>query len=87
MNFIVKGNGTVLVGQIADGLDRGNTTTHRVDTFESDDLGGLLGNSLELGLKIGHVVVFPDDLFGARVLDTLDHRGVVGSIGKDDTSG
>ena len=85
--YVVESDGAVFVGQIADRLDRSNTSAHRVYTFESDNLGGLLGHSLKLGFKIGHVVVFPDNLLGARVLDTLNHRGVVRSIGEDDTSG
>ena len=86
VNFVIESNGTVLVGQITNGLNGSNTSAHRVNTLEGNDLGGVLGDSLELGLKIGHVVVLPDDLLGARVLDTLNHRGVVRGIGKDDTS-
>ena len=86
VDFVVEGNSPVLVGQITNGLDGSNTSAHRVYTLEGNDLGGVLGNSLELGLKIGHVVVLPDNLLGARVLDTLDHRGMVRGIGKDDTS-
>lgn len=31
--------------------------------------------------------MLPDDLFSARVADTLNHRSVVASVGEDDTTG
>ena len=86
VDFIVESDGTVLVGKIADLLDGRDAATHRVDAFKSDDFGGLLGHGDELGLEIGHVVVPEDDLFGARVANALDHRGVVERIGEDDAA-
>jgi len=87
VDFVVESDGAVLVGQVADFLDGGDTSAHRVDTLKRDELGSFLGHSSELGLEVRHVVVLPNDLFGARVTDTLNHRSVVQRVGEDDAAG
>lgn len=87
MHFIKECEGAVFVCKITDSFDGSDTTAHGVDTLKSNDLGNFFGYSLELGLKVSQVIVLPDDLFSARVADTLDHRSVVACVGEDDTAG
>lgn len=86
VHFIKECKRTVFVCKITYSFNGSDTTAHGVDTLESNDLGDLLGYSLEFGLKVSQVIVLPDDLFGARVADTLDHRSVIASVGENDTA-
>jgi hypothetical protein len=85
--LVEEGQGSVLVGEVTDLLDRSDGTAHRVDGLEGDDLGRLLGVSGELPLEVSHVVVLKDLLLRARVPDTLNHGGMVGRIGEVDAAG
>lgn len=87
MNLVQKGQRAVLVGEVTNLFDRSHAPAHRVDGLESDDLGSLLGDRLQLGLEVGDVVVLEDDLFRTRMPDPLDHTGVVALVGKDDAPG
>lgn len=87
VDFVEESDSTVLVGQVADLLDRRNTSAHRVNTLKRNELGRFLWQSSEFRLEVNHVVVLEDDLLSAGVTDSLNHRGVVERIGKDDTTG
>jgi len=87
VDFVEEGDGTILVGKVADLSDRTNATTHRVDALERDDLGRIDWELGELRLEVGEIVVLEDNLLGARVANTLNHRGVVERIGEDDAAG
>ena len=87
MHFIEESDRTILVGQITDRFDRSDRSAHGINRFESDNLGRLLRDGLQLGFEIGHVIVLEDDLFSARVADTLNHRRMVHAVRKDDTAG
>ena len=67
-------------GHVADLGDGGDVPIHRVDGFEGHDLGAIRADCGELAVQILGVVVFPDDLVGATVADTLYHRGMVERI-------
>lgn len=86
VHFIKECKRAVFVCKITDSFNGSDTTAHGVDTLKSNDLGDLLGYSLEFSLKVSQVIVLPDDLFGARVADTLDHRSVIASVGENDTA-
>ena len=47
--LVQKGQSAVLFGQITDFLDRSDTTAHRVNTFESDNFGRVLGVLSQFG--------------------------------------
>jgi hypothetical protein len=87
MNFVEESDGTILVGKIANALDRSDTTTHRVNALESDNLWRIDGDFGKLRLEVGEIVVLEDDLLGARVADALDHGSVVESVRENDTAG
>lgn len=86
-DLIQESNSTVFISQVTDLLDGPDTTAHRVDALEGDDLGRVLRELLELRLEILQVVVFPDDLLRARVTNALDHGGMVGRVGEVDATG
>ena len=87
VDFVEEGDGAVFVCQVADGFDGADGAAHAVDGFEGDDFGDVEGEGRKLGFEVDQVVVFEDDLFGARVADPLDHGGVVLGVGEDDAVG
>lgn len=76
--LIQKGNSAIFLSQVANFFDRTDTSTHGVDTFKCDNLGGFFRPFLQFVLEIGKVVVLPDDLLGTRVTDALNHGRVIG---------
>jgi len=78
--FIQESNSAVLVSQVANFLDRTDTSTHGIDTFECNDFGRFFRPFPQFALEIGEIIVPPNDLFGARMTDALDHGGVIGRI-------
>jgi hypothetical protein len=87
MNFIEKGDRSVLLGKVADLFDGANRTTHAVHALECNDLGVLGRDGLELRFKISDIVMLEYHLLGARVSNTLNHRGMVQAVGKDNAVG
>ena len=87
MHLVEIGHGAILVGEIADLLDRPDVAVHRIDGLEGDELGPRGIGGLELGLQVGEVVVAEDVALGTAVADALDHRGVVAGIREHDAAG
>jgi hypothetical protein len=88
ITYLVKESySTILFGQIANLRNGTDTAAHRVNGLESDDLGRVLRNLLELGFEVGEVVVLEDHFLGAGVTDALDHARMVHLVGKDDAAG
>jgi len=83
VDFVEEGDGAVFVGEVADLGDGADGAAHAVDAFEGDDFGDGAGEGGEFGFEVGEVVVFEDELFSARVADSLDHGGVVHAVGED----
>lgn len=73
VHFIQEGNGTVLLGKIADLLNGCNRSTHAVHRFKGNNLGLVRRQRSQLSLQIFHVVMFEDHLLGAGVTNALDH--------------
>ncbi|KAI6755080.1 hypothetical protein HG531_004186 [Fusarium graminearum] len=87
MDFIEKSYGAVLVGKITDFLNGANGATHTVHRLKSNNLGHVQGQRSQLGLKILHIVVLENNLLGARVSNSLDHRGMVQAVGQNNAFG
>ncbi len=88
MHFVEIGHRAVLVGEIAEFLDRRNVAIHRIDGFEGNDLrrarigcrqAWLRGRRTELCLKMTR------SHLEWRI--ALDHRSVVPGVRKDDHTG
>lgn len=86
MDFIHEGETSVLVGDVAELLQRRDVTSHGVDGFEGYDLGLPGIGLLQELLQVLHVIVAEHMLRNAAVADALDHRGVVASIREDLTA-
>jgi hypothetical protein len=84
VDFVQKGDGAVLVGEIANGLDGADGAAHAVDGLEGDDLGDVQREGSQLGLEVLDIIVLEDNLLCARMADALDHGGVVQAVGEDD---
>jgi hypothetical protein len=76
--FVQESNGTVLVSQVTNFFDGTDTSTHGIDTFKRNDLGRFFRPFPQFVLEVGEVIVLPNDLFGARMTNALDHGRVVG---------
>ncbi len=72
------------LGYIADLVDRGDVTFHRVDRLETDEPLPIPINHVQEPLEILHIVMVEDVLLDAAVPDPFDHRGVVELIREDD---
>ena len=83
MDLVEVGHRAVLLGDIEDLADRGDVAVHRVDALEGDDLRPVGLERGELAVEVGRVVVLPDPLLGARMADSLDHRGMVQRVRED----
>jgi hypothetical protein len=83
VDLVEERDRSVLVGEIADGLDGSDTAAHRVDGLEGDHLGGLEGERRELGLEVNEIVVLEDHLGRARVTDAC--RIQSGQSGQSET--
>lgn len=87
VDFVEKSDGAILFGEAADVVDFADGARHGVDCLEGDDFGDRWVEGLEELLEMGGIVVAEDHLFDTRVLDALDHGGVVHGIGEDDAVG
>ena len=87
VHLIQEGQCTILLSKVADFFDRADTTTHRVNTLESNDLRGLLRVLRELHLEVFQVVMLEYDPLGARVTQALDHGRVVHAVGEVNAPG
>lgn len=85
MHLIEVGESTVTPGECADIVYRSDVAFHRVDRFEGDDLRPLRSDKAKLFLKIGEIVMTPDELLAAGLPDPLHHRGMVHLVGKNHT--
>jgi hypothetical protein len=86
VDFVDIGQRVVLVGQVADRVDRGDVAVHRIDAFERDQLGHFGIGFGQQFFQMRDVVVTPHTLFAARIADAGDHRGVVEFVRKDDAA-
>ena len=77
VHLVEIGHGAILVGEIADFLDRRDIAVHRIDGLEGDHLRRLGIGSGKLGFQILQVIVAPDHPVALGIADPLDHRGVV----------
>ena len=84
VNLVDVGHGAMGLGDVADLGDRCDVTVHGIDGLEGDQFGLARVSIAKLAVQILRAVVGPEHLFRAAVADALDHRGVVGAIGKDD---
>ena len=84
MDFIEIGHRPVLVGEIADLLDRRDVTIHRIDRFEGDHFWRVRIGGRQFGFEVVEIVVLPDDAVALGITDAFDHRGMVQRVGEDD---
>lgn len=76
-------HGTILFGEVTDLRQRGNKPVHRENAVGGDhDVPAVL-RSLQLGLKIGHVLVTVTEALGLAQPDPIDDRGMVKLVGND----
>ena len=85
VHLVDIGHGAVLIGEVADGVDRRDVAVHRIDALEDDELRPLAGRCQEL-LEMGEVVVAEDALVAAGLAHALDHRVVVLGVRQDDAA-
>ena len=84
--LVQEGKSAILFCQITNFLDRADTTAHGVDTFESDDLGYLLGVLFEFCFQILEVVMFEENPFSTRMAHSLYHGSVIHGVREKDTA-
>ena len=76
-------HGTILFGEVTDLRQRGNKPVHRENAVGGDhDVPAVL-RSLQLGLKIGHVLVTVTEALGLAQPDPIDDRGMVKLVGNN----
>lgn len=80
VDLIQEGDGAVLFGKRANVVDLADGAGHGVDGLKGNDLGDRRVQSLEELFEMGGVVVSEDHLLDTRVLDALDHGGVVHGV-------
>lgn len=83
VDFVKEGQGPVLFCEVADAREVGDTSAHRVDGFDGDDLRCTFGLRLEHTLELSHVIVGKDHLSRLGVADTFNHGGMVVAVGQD----
>lgn len=83
VHFVHEGQGSIVVREIAQLLQRRNGSRHGVDGFKGHNLGDVGVDLPQELLKVFGVVVAVDVLGHTAVPDALDHRGVVARVGKD----
>ena len=83
VDLVEIGDGTVLLGDVADGRDRRHVAIHAVDALEGDDLRTLRIDAAHELVEMRDVVVAEDEPLRAGAADALDHRIVVERIGED----
>ena len=86
MHLVEIGQRIVLVGQVADRMDRRDITIHRIDALERDQLGHVRVFGGEQLFEMLDIIVAEDALLAARIADASDHRGVVELVRKDDAA-
>ena len=87
VNLIDVGQRVVFLGKVADRVDRGDVTVHRIHAFERDQLGASRVFSGEQLLEMSDVVVAEHALLAAGITDPCDHAGVVELVGEDHAAG
>ena len=87
MHLVEIGHRAVLVGEIADFLDRRDIAVHRIDALEGDQLRRLRIGGGKLGFEVVEIVVPPDDALAVGIADAFDHRRMVQRVGEDDEAG
>ena len=87
MDFVEIGEGVIFVGEIADRSDGRDVAVHRIDAFESDQLGrfGVFGR--QQFTQMIDVVMTEDALLAARIANSRNHRGVIQFVREDDAAG
>ena len=73
----------VLVGQIADGLERRDVAVHREHAVGRDELDAAILGELELATQIVEIEVLVAEALGLREPDAVDDAGVVEGVGDD----
>ena len=86
VDLVEIGHGAMLVGDVADLLDRRDIAVHRIDRLEGDEFGTAGLDARELAIEVLDVVVLEHEAFGAAVADAFDHRGVVRRVREDDAA-
>ena len=87
MHLVEIGQRAVLLGEVADRVDRRDVAVHRIDALERDDLRACRRDLLEQLFEMLDVVVAEDVLLAAAAPDALDHRGVIVLVGEDHQPG
>ena len=84
MDFVQIGQRAILVGQVADLLDRADIAIHGIDRLKGDHLGRIGRSRSQQFFQMLDIIMAPDPLLAARALHALDHRGVVQLVGEND---
>jgi len=79
--IVDQNQGLVTVGEVADTVQLSNGPVHRENAVGNDHPAPGVGSLLQLGLKVGHVVVGVSEALGLTEPDAIDQRGMVQSIG------
>ena len=86
MHFVHEGEGTMAMSHVAQLLQGADGSRHGVNRFKGHNLWHVLRH---LGKQLFEMVgvVVPEDVLGhTRVLDPLDHAGMVASVAEDMTT-
>ena len=83
MDLIKIGHCAVFFGHLDNLLHRADVAVHGIDRFKGHDLGRIGRQRGQLPIQVFRVIMPPDHLFGARVANAFDHRGVVELITQD----
>ena len=87
VDLVEIGHRAIAVGEIAEILDRRNIAVHRIDRFESDQLGPVGPHVAQQLLEMRRIAVAEYALLDPAVADAFDHRGVVPGVRQDDAAG
>ena len=86
MHLVNEGESTMAVGHVAQILQGADGSRHGVDRFKGHNLWHVPRHLGKQMVEMDRVVVPEDVLRHTRVLDPLDHAGVVASIAEDLTT-
>jgi hypothetical protein len=87
VHLVQIGHGAILLGEVANALDRRYVAVHRIEALEHDQLGLRRIGGLEQLFQVPHVVVPEDLLLTSGLAHALDHGIVVEGVGQDHAVG
>ena len=87
VHLVQIGHRAILLGEVANALDRRKVAVHRIEALEHDELGLRRIGRLQQILEMLHVVVPEDLLLAPGLAHALDHGIVVEGVGQDQAVG